>query len=157
MQGTFHGSGGFTDSDGRGRLPRLMAQHEDSMSADQDELAGLRIVIAEDHWAISLALSSLLEDFGCVIAGTATDHAAAEQIVTTADADCAIIDVDLGTGSGYTAAAMALERGMAVILSSGYDDPPSLPAHLADVPRLLKPVTSAHLQRALREVAAARS
>lgn len=124
------------------------------MTGDQSDLTGLRILIAEDHWAISLALSSLLEDLGCVIAGTAADHAAAEDIVTTVDADCAIIDVDLGSGNGYGAAEKALGRGMAVILSSGYDEPPGLPPHLSQVPRLLKPVAPAHLKRALRGVAA---
>lgn len=116
-------------------------------------LHGLRVIIAEDDWALALFLSGVLEDLGCAIVGSAATAAQAATLATEAEADVAVLDIALGPERSYAAAERARARNMAVIFTTGYDDPPDLPAHLADAPRVIKPVVPAHLKRALKQVA----
>ncbi|EKV28926.1 response regulator receiver protein [Caenispirillum salinarum AK4] len=113
---------------------------------------GLRVLLAEDNWSIALTMSTMLEDWGCTVVSVAADCASAEDLAATADADCAVLDIELLDGLCYSAAERAAARGMAVIFTSGYDTPPDLPPALRDTPWLVKPVAPAHLQRALQSL-----
>lgn len=118
-------------------------------------LSGLRVLLAEDHFAIALAMSGMLEDLGCVVVAEAGDTAAATEAARTVAADCALLDIDMGDGTGYAAAEHCRARGIPVIFTTGYDLPPDMPADLADLPRLVKPVAAVDLKRVLRGLAAA--
>lgn len=115
---------------------------------------GLRVVLAEDNWPIALFMENMLRDLGCTVVATAGTVAEAESMAADQEAECAILDIDLGSGGrSYGAAERALARGMAVIFTTGYDVPADLPETLRNVPRLEKPIQPVHLKRALKEVA----
>lgn len=109
-----------------------------------------RVFLAEDHFAIALALTGMLESFGCRVVARATSAASAADTARMVEADWAVLDINMGDGYCYAAAAHCRSRGIPVIFVTGYDEPPDMPADLAEVPRLLKPVEKAHLRRALR-------
>lgn len=109
-----------------------------------------RVFLAEDHFAIALAMTSMLEELGCEVVAEAGSAAAAEQAAETVEADFAILDINLGDGTGYRAAELCHRRGIAVVFTTGYDDPPDIPAGLEKAPRLLKPVAAVDLKRTLR-------
>jgi len=119
--------------------------------------AGARVIIAEDDWTLALFLRGVLEELGCAVVGTAATEAQAERLAAEAEADIAILDIALGAGRSYAAADRARARSMGVIFTTGYDDPPDLPARLADAPRLIKPVVPAHLKRVLQQIADGRT
>lgn len=121
------------------------------MTADQP-LNGLRLLLAEDTWAIALHMSAMLEDLGAMVVATVGDAGSAERLAAEAEADCAIFDVELRDGTCYRAAELARSRGMAVVFTTGHEDLPDLPPTLADVPRLLKPVDRVALKRTLEAV-----
>ena len=119
------------------------------MNRDGNGLSGLRVFLAEDYYAIAEALAMTLERFGCRIVAKASSAADAQAIADDVDADCALLDIDLGDGSCFPAAQRCRERGIPVIFLSGYDAPADLPPGLEDVPLLLKPVQAARVRQAL--------
>ncbi len=119
------------------------------MNRDGNGLSGLRVFLAEDYYAIAAALAMTLERFGCRIVAQASSAADAQAIADDVDADCALLDIDLGDGSCFPAAQRCRERGIPVIFLSGYDAPADLPPRLEDVPLLLKPVQAERVRQAL--------
>lgn len=119
------------------------------MNGYGDGLSGLRVFLAEDNYAIAEALAITLERFGCRIVATASSAAEAQAIANDVDADCALLDINLGDGSCYPAAQRCRERGIPVIFLSGYDAPADLPPGLEDAPLLLKPVHAERVRQAL--------
>jgi CheY-like chemotaxis protein len=122
------------------------------MSGNDDGLSGLRVFLAEDYYAIAAALEMTLERFGCQIVAVASSAADARAIADDVDADCALLDIDLGDGSCYAAAQRCRERGIPVIFLSGYDLPADLPSDLEGAPLLLKPVHADGVRRTLMEL-----
>lgn len=122
------------------------------MNGADQPFAGVRVLLAEDNWPIALFMTSTLEDWGWTVAGTAADPATAEDLAAHADAGCAILDIELEGGTCYQAAEIAVKRGIPVVLTTGHNAPPDLPAALRDVPLLVKPVAPVDLKRALRAV-----
>lgn len=119
------------------------------MTKPSAPLQETRVFLAEDHFAIALALTGMLEEFGCTVVAKASTAAAAAEVARTVDADCALLDINMGDGHCYEAARQCRERGIPVIFTTGYDEPPGLPPELDDVPRLLKPVDKVDLRRTL--------
>ncbi len=115
-------------------------------------LAGLRIFIAEDHYAIAAALVMTLERFGCTVVAEASSAAAARTLADRVEADCAILDLNLGDDYCYAAAQRLRERQIPVLFISGYRDAVDLPADLQAIPHLLKPVDAESIRRALQQI-----
>lgn len=109
----------------------------------------LRILLAEDHKGIAFFYEALLTDLGHKVIGTAATAAEAEALAGTADADLALFDIQLQGGSSYEAAQIALRRGIPVVFTSGYDEPPDVPDSLAGVPYLTKPLHENDIKSAL--------
>jgi CheY-like chemotaxis protein len=114
-------------------------------------LSGLRILVVEDEMLIALTAEEMLRDAGArdvVLATRAND--AAEHLIHPDSFDGAVIDLNLGQGFDLTLAANVRERGVPVVLATGYGRGISLPAALVDIPLVTKPYTAEMLVTALR-------
>jgi DNA-binding NtrC family response regulator len=119
-----------------------------------ERMAGARILIVEDGFAVADGLKFMLQTAGCEIAGMAGNVRSALELVTVAQFDVALLDIDL-RGEPVTTVAEAIQKlGKPLIFLSGYGDIGILPAHLRSLPRLEKPVDSNELFAALDRILA---
>ena len=104
----------------------------------QNKLANFRILIAEDESLIALNLEMMLRQFGCEVVGPVSD---VEEVVRFAaqPLDGALVDVNLRGKQVFDALPALLERGIPVVLASGYDDTTLFPERYRALPRISKP------------------
>jgi DNA-binding NtrC family response regulator len=104
-------------------------------------LAGKRIAVIEDEVPIGAMLEIMLDELGCVHAGTARTLTEAMSLADSLDArqvDAVLLDYRLkGEGSG-PAAQRFKNRGIRVIVTTGMDDH-SLPDALQNCATIRKP------------------
>ncbi len=116
-------------------------------------LIGKRILVVEDEALLGALLEDLLEELGCVVAGTATSTAAALQVIDLQAIDGAIVDINLGSGPNYEVAERLDGLGVPFMFSTGYDS--DLIAGRFSAHRVLaKPFDMADLKAALQAVLA---
>jgi putative two-component system response regulator len=117
----------------------------------------LRVLIIEDHGAVARGLALLLRREGMEVAGTAATLAEAEHLIDKRAADVAILDITLGSESGFDLIPLAHARGIKVLLYTGG----TVPAPLSNTDKAdgiaSKAGGPAELIKAIREVAAGRS
>ena len=105
------------------------------------DVRGRRILVVEDEYMLAEDLRLELEDAGAVVLGPAPSVADALALLADAEGgppDAAILDLNLGGEMAYPVADALRERGVPVMLATGYDVQ-SIPAAYADVPRCEKP------------------
>nr|WP_258016662.1 response regulator [Stenotrophomonas maltophilia] len=108
-------------------------------------LKGLRVLVAEDEFAIAMFLVDYLELKGAQVVGPAGDLEALGRLVDTHPIDVALLDINLGGEQVYRLA----ETGIPFLLTSGYDD--NLPSRFASAPRCTKPY---HIEALVQQLAA---
>lgn len=110
-------------------------------------LTGLSVLIAEDSWHIADALRAMVERAGATTAGMAATLAEAETLTATARYDAAIMDLNLRDELAHGLVERLADRGVKVIVISGYKVEPALAAKVHAV--LSKPAAPADLIAAL--------
>jgi CheY-like chemotaxis protein len=113
------------------------------------QLEGLRVLIVEDEFLLSLVLEEDLVSAGCVVIGPFNTLPAALDASRREDFDLALLDVNLNGQMVYPLAEELISRGIRFILLTGYVGN-DLPERLRPWPRLPKPYDPAAL---LREIA----
>jgi DNA-binding response OmpR family regulator len=78
-----------------------------------------RILLVDDESVILQSLEYLLELLGFKVVGTAADFSGAMELAGVAEADVAILDVDLNGTFVYPAADALVARNIPVIFTSG--------------------------------------
>jgi len=73
-------------------------------------LAGQHVLIVEDEVIISLDLMMILRAEGAQVIGPAADVAAALSYIRSTTIDCALLDLQLGTGEDVSPVADLLEQ-----------------------------------------------
>ena len=127
-----------------------MLMHNDS------PLRGLNVLIVEDESLVLFHLEDTLTELGCVIVGPAMRLEQAQELVSaSSDVDAAILDVNLGGRPIFPVAEALTARGVRIVFATGYGRQ-GLPEEWRDHPVLMKPYTSDDVERALREIVAAR-
>ncbi|MBH1636019.1 response regulator [Stenotrophomonas maltophilia] len=111
-------------------------------------LTGLRVLVAEDEFAIAMFLVDYLELKGAQVVGPAGDLQALGQLVDTHPIDVALLDINLGGEQVYPLADRLAEAGTPFLLTSGYDD--NLPSRFASAPRCTKPY---HIETLVQQLA----
>lgn len=104
-------------------------------------LAGKRIAVIEDEVPINVMLEIMLDELGCVHAGTARTLTEALSLADTLDArdvDAVLLDYRLKGEGSAPAAEQFRKRGIRVIVTTGMDDR-NLPAELQDCASIRKP------------------
>ncbi len=115
-------------------------------------LAGLRILVAEDHLLLSHFIQEVLLARDCTVVGPAHDVAGALDAIRTQEIDGALLDVSLGADSIYPAAKELAARSIPFILMTGHTNLDAFPALLGTAPCLVKPFRIQQLEDMLEDV-----
>jgi len=85
-------------------------------------LAGLRIMVVEDEFLVSMMIETILEDEACKIIGPYTNITDALSAVRQVKTDCAFLDVNLHDEKIYPVAEILAHRGIPFVLLTGYGE-----------------------------------
>lgn len=116
------------------------------------DLAGLRVLIADDELLCAMVLEDEVQDMGGHVIGPVSRVA---EIVATAKrekADIAILDINMQGQLSYDAAVELASSGVRVVFMSGYNEMMDCPEALKGAPLLTKPWTGDGLGEALAAV-----
>jgi DNA-binding response OmpR family regulator len=83
-------------------------------------LRGVHVLVVEDAWHLAKALKSALTQVGIDVAGPAATIAEAERLVAEHQPDVAVVDVNLNGEMAYGLIDWLHDRGVRVIVVSGY-------------------------------------
>jgi DNA-binding NtrC family response regulator len=111
-------------------------------------LSGVRVLVVEDGWQIADALKHLLEQMGMVVAGPVATAAEAQRLVVECHPKLAVVDVNLKGEMTYGLMDWLYDRGIEVVVITGYEDLPRSLEKFAAV--LHKPFTMAMLVTTLQ-------
>ncbi len=104
-----------------------------------------RVLIVEDDVIIASMMESIVEDFGYLVVGPASDFGAALNAAKLDDLDFALLDFNLGGGRNAAPIASALERrGIPFAFTTG-DCPAVIRKFFADAPIISKPLNDEEL------------
>jgi len=119
-------------------------------------LAGKRIAVIEDEAPIGAMLEIMLDELGCVHAGTARTLTEAMSLADTIDVaavDAVLLDYRLKGEASAPAALRLKNRGIRVIVTTGMDGL-SLPETMQDCATICKPYGIDGLEQGLIEALA---
>ena len=106
--------------------------------AGGSDLAGIRVLVAEDEAVIAFDLEKTLRTLGCSVRGTVASGAGLLELVRQERADVVLLDLGLLDGFAGPLAAALRAEGVPFVLSTGYPTEFDDPA-LRDAPVLRKP------------------
>lgn len=113
------------------------------------DLTGCNVLVVEDDYYIAGDTAAALRGAGATVLGPCPNEDATLDLLKTATPTHAVLDLNLGGGGPRFAIAHALkERGVPFIFLTGYD-PDAVPADLAEVVRLQKPVPLSNIVKAV--------
>ena len=128
----------------------LSASDRDVPNGGASDLRGVRVLVVEDTWLVAKALKTALEGLGMVVAGPAANTADADRLVAEETPDLAVVDVNLKGEMAYGLIDRMHDRGVRVVVVSGYAVLPSSTKKAAAI--LQKPFSGAELQATLCQV-----
>jgi len=111
-------------------------------------LRGKRVVVVEDEPPIEMILGIMLDELGCVQAGSAQTLREAMLLSEGIEADCVLLDYRLKGEFSEPAARGFLERGIKVVLTTGADVQ-DLPDTLKTCAVIQKPFGLDNIERGL--------
>jgi CheY-like chemotaxis protein len=117
------------------------------------KLLGKRIFVVEDEAILSMMIEEMLEDMGCVVAGTASSLQEGIEQARAIFIDAAVLDINLAGELSYPIADVLVERGIPFLFATGYGTA-GLTGALQAVQVLTKPYRSEQLEDALVEALA---
>ncbi|MDN5001515.1 response regulator [Bradyrhizobium sp. GCM10027634] len=115
----------------------------------QDLLAGLTVLLVEDEFYQAAEAQDAFVRAGATVQGPFSTAAAAMHELEQARPDCAVIDINLGTGPEFDLARELKTRGIPTVFVSGYHAA-IIPEDLRDLPYLGKPAETPALINAVR-------
>lgn len=116
--------------------------------AGRPALEGRRILLVEDSPVVAPFTADALGELGCIVVGPAPNMAAARELAEGGEFDGALIDVHIRGERAFPICEILQARNVPFIFTSGYADW-QMPEKWQDRPRLQKPYTVDHVQRAL--------
>ena len=126
------------------------ANGADGADGQASSLQGVRVLVVEDTWHVAKALKRALEGMGLVVAGPAANTADAERLIAEDVPHLAIVDVNLKGEMAYGLIDLLQERGVRVVIVSGYAVLPDTTRKAAAI--LQKPFSGPELQATLHRV-----
>jgi len=109
------------------------------VSASDEPLAGMSILIAEDVWHLAEAMRMVIVRAGGEVVGLAGTVAEAERLVSSCRIDAAVMDVNLHGQLALDLVERLVGSGVKVVVLTGYERPPTLSPEVHDC--LTKPVS----------------
>jgi len=117
-------------------------------------LAGLRIMVVEDEFLVSMMIETILGDERCKIIGPYATIADALRVAKHVEIDFAFLDVNVRDEKIYPVAVILAERGIPFTLLTGYGEN-AVPDDRPDWHVCAKPFTSDRLIAAMKAAMAA--
>jgi DNA-binding NtrC family response regulator len=133
-----------------------MSARDQERHSGSTGLDGARILIVEDEYYLAEDLADALKGAGAEVVGPVGSLRQAEAPLGSGDLDGALIDMNLRGEPAFALAERLQAAGVPFVIVSGYSRE-ALPASLAKVPRLEKPVDSAQAVTALARLLAGRA
>jgi CheY-like chemotaxis protein len=115
-------------------------------------LFGKRVLIVEDEYIVALDLASEVAASGAKVVGPVGGAEAALNIISTADLDGAILDIDLKGQPAFLVADALAARHIPFVFETGFIRACEAPARHAHVPCLQKPFAPGVVRQALEGV-----
>ena len=117
------------------------------------DLKGVSILLVEDSWHLGIALKNLLKAWGADVTGPVATAAEADRATSEQTPVVALVDLNLRGGErAYDLIDRLHDRGISVIVTSGYEVLPRPPAKAVAI--LQKPFGEAQLLALLRPLVA---
>ena len=110
-----------------------------------------KILVVEDEPILAFDIETTLEEMGHETVGPVGRLSEAAALIDEKQFDCAILDVNILGGHITPLAESLLDRGVPVLLATGYDNF-ALSERLMQLPRLHKPYSSEELQTEVRRL-----
>jgi CheY-like chemotaxis protein len=124
----------------------LLMQKDDEAGA----WPNLRVIIIEDEALVVMLLEDMLTQIGCQVVGLASHLDKAVELAGSADADLAILDVNLDGQQAYPVAERLAARGVPFVFATGYGRH-GMRHGFGDRPALQKPFRLEDLRRVIAE------
>ena len=133
------------------KLGRPLAMHVEIPNGD---VALKSVLILEDEALVAMMMEDIVRELGVETVHVHADAAAAKELASTGDVDCAVLDVIVRDGDSAEIADILLLRGIPFAFStgSGLD---SLPERHRHLPILTKPFADDDLRMLLLDMVAA--
>ncbi|HEX4079478.1 MAG TPA: hypothetical protein VHX61_11480 [Rhizomicrobium sp.] len=125
------------------------------MSLEQPEVAGSRILVAEDEFLVYLALEEELRRNGFAVAGPYSSLCATQEALALDHFDLALLDINMGGEMIWPVADELTSRNIPFLFLTGYSAE-TVPGRFRDTPRLGKPYEPAVLLKEIRSLVAER-
>ena len=119
-------------------------------------LNGQRVLVLEEQPAIALLLTEMLEALNCRVIGPAKRLHRALELLAADEVDAAIVDVKIKGEPSCAVAEELIRRGIPWAFASSNNADPVARRYPA-VPLIIKPYSSAHIERVLEQLLLARS
>lgn len=103
------------------------------------QLTGLSILLVEDDVLIAMEMEDFLSDCGCRVVGPIGRLDEAIEAVDAQAFDGALVDLNLRGNLSFPLVDRLVERGIPLVLCSGYVDLPEMRGRLEHLPYIKKP------------------
>ena len=115
-----------------------------------------RVLVVEDEALIAMLIEDMIHDSGGEMVGSAGKLTDAVDLARKAQADVALLDLNLAGALAYPVADVLRERGMPIVFTSGYGSA-GLIERFQDCPILDKPFDQDRLEQAIGMVLRSRA
>jgi CheY-like chemotaxis protein len=119
------------------------------MSAQRADLAGLRVLIADDELLCAMVIEEEVQDMGGQVVGPVSSVDEIVAIAIREKPDIAVLDINMKGQLSYPAAMELIAAGVPVVFTTGYDGLLNCPDPLKEAPLLTKPWVGSKLGEAL--------
>jgi DNA-binding response OmpR family regulator len=110
-----------------------------------------RVLVIEDEALVAMLIEDMIHDSGAEMVGAASTLTDALALARDAQADVALLDINLGGALAYPVADVLRERGMPIVFTSGYGSA-GLIERFQDCPILDKPFDQHSLEKAIHAI-----
>jgi CheY-like chemotaxis protein len=107
-----------------------------------------RVLVVEDEALIAMLVEDMIHDSGGEMVGPAAKLSDAVDLARNAQADVALLDLNLGGALAYPVADVLRQRGVPIVFTSGYGSA-ALIQRFQDCPILDKPFDQRSLEQAI--------
>ena len=114
-------------------------------------LAGLEILLVEDHLLIALDAEAMLQQVGAASVEVVSNAQAALVFLAARKCSVAVLDINLGRGTSIPIADELVKQKIPFVFASGYNDSSTIPERFRHIRLVTKPYTAAGLSTALSE------